>query len=241
MFHDVSDKKYSECLSSSIQVLKDHLKEIENIKFEYYEYEFKVCKDRISNYLDHNDVCYNEFDKLLRNLTIFIKEEYYYEDSLMIDSYSIYLNNNEKDKISQNRFVEKQIDYDMKSITQMHKDLQKEITKEYSILSQKDFMKWTEQESEQATLYHLVLEELKKAIKSCEYNEKLCNRFCKTNVNIILISSQTSYIKFLKNFSNIKNPNIEDNSRLIYTDYFSQKFDYVYTFESFIYLHCYDG
>ena len=77
MFYDISDEKYFDCLPSSMQILKDHLKDIENIKFKYYEQEFKICKDRISNYLDNNNGCYDELGKILRNLTTFIKEEYY--------------------------------------------------------------------------------------------------------------------------------------------------------------------
>ena len=65
--------------------------------------------------------------------------------------------------------------------------------------------------------------------------------FSNENIAKIVSVSRVSYLKFLKNFSNIKDSNVEGNSKLIYTDYFSEKFDYVFTFERFIYLRCYDG
>ena len=74
MFRDVSDEKYSDCLETSIQVLNDHLKEIENIKFKYYEHEFNICKDEINNFLIN--VSYNKLDKILENFTILLKEEH---------------------------------------------------------------------------------------------------------------------------------------------------------------------
>src|SRR6185295_4060054 len=95
MFHDVSNKKYLECLPSSSQLLKDHLKNIENIKFEYYEYKFKICKDEIFKFL--NNICYDKLDNILENLTSLIN----HEDTCMIDAWPIYLKDKEKIKISQ--------------------------------------------------------------------------------------------------------------------------------------------